>query len=612
MLDTIRSQRVNPRLGTYFGIVGSLIVSQFLLLMIMQQLGTADDVIRLAVLAGPPLVFIAIGILSATSDSREFFAAGRRVPAVCSGLVLAVAATGSTGLLAWTGAFFLNGFDAWCIGIGITAGFVVMGVGVAPYLRKSGTYSLPSFLARRFQSRLLRVTAASVFIVPMLLILCAEIQMTLWVARLLVPMQPAILTAGLAGVVAVTIMFGGMRGVGWVSTSQAITVFLAILVLTAMLGVLLTNFPASQFSYGPVLRAIGRLERAQQLPEFQAHFLAFGLAGNRLEAVTSHFASPYGAVGTVSFALTSLMLAAGIAASPWLLPRSGTAAGVYSARKASGWAVFFFGLLIVSLSALAVFMRDYLMRDLVGRSVQDLPVWFTVLRDMGLASVTATEGALAANSVTIHRDAVLYALPLVPGFPTIVLYSALAGVIAAGLAAASATVYAIASLLSEDVVGGLHWDPPPDGTRIALARLMTAGVLAIGLVFVSLIETDPLRLFFWAIGLTAASAFPVVTLSIWWKRLTPTGAFASILTGFGLAVAAILAAEFEVLPLPSQLAASVGVLPALIVAIVVSKLTPLPSREVLEQIREMRIPGGETIYDREMRLLRQRQIARRS
>ena len=39
-------------------------------------------------------------------------------------------------------------------------------------------------------------------------------------------------------------------------------------------------------------------------------------------------------------------------------------------------------------------------------------------------------------------------------------------------------------------------------------------------------------------------------------------------------------------------------------AILASLTTPAPGRSVLELVREIRVPGGEVIYDREMRLLR--------
>lgn len=612
MPNTIRAKMVNPRLGSYFSIFGSLIIALFVVLLILEHLQTPDYLVRLAVLLGPAILYVVIGALSITGNAREFFAAGRRVPAVCSGLVLALTAFGGTGIVAWTGAAFINGFDVWCISIGLTTGFVIMGVAIAPYLRKSGAYTVPTFLARRFHSRLLRVTAASVLIVPMLLILMAEFRIGLSAARALVPLEPTVLGLTMGAIVVLTVAAGGIRGLSWSGTGQAIMALIAIVTLAGLIGILETNFPISQLSYGPVLRGIGRFEVAQNIPIVNAAPLAFNLAGTGFEDVVHRFARPYSSVGPFSFALATLTVAAGVAAGPWLLPRSGTTIGVYEARKSLGWAVFFIGLITLTLSALAVFMRDFVMQDLVGRTMNDLPGWFKTLSGLGWAKAEVHDGALQMMDFAFKRDAILFALPVAAGFPPIVQYLMFACAIAAALAAASATTYAIATLLAEDVIGGLRWDPPGDQIRVGIARVMSVVVVVLMLAFQALIHADPLQLFLWAAGLAGATAFPVVILSIWWKRLTPLGAFSSLLTGFGVALTAIFASQIGLVPVPASLVAIFGLFPAVIVAIVVSRLSPVPAREVLEQVRDMRVPGGETIYDREMRLHRLQQNKRRA
>ena len=47
-------------------------------------------------------------------------------------------------------------------------------------------------------------------------------------------------------------------------------------------------------------------------------------------------------------------------------------------------------------------------------------------------------------------------------------------------------------------------------------------------------------------------------------------------------------------------------------AIITTYLTPAPSRHVLESVRDMRVPGGETLYDREQRLARLKQRQQRT
>ncbi|MCB1510773.1 MAG: sodium:solute symporter [Hyphomicrobiaceae bacterium] len=607
MPNSFRARLVNPHLGVYYSIVGSLIVALFLVLLILSQLGTADVVVRLAVLLVPAALYVAIAALSTTSDGLEFFAGGRRVPAVCSGLVLAMTAIGGTGVVAWTGLFLINGFDAWCMAIGVTIGFVVMAVAVTPFVRKAGSYTMPSFLARRFQSRLLRLTAASVMIVPMLLILMAELTVLFRVSDLLLPSQPIIILTHAALVLALVAGAGGNRSVGWVGTAQAITLLIALVAVAGLIGVLMTNFPVSQLSYGPVLRGIGRLEVSQVVPIVKAPLFEFKLAGAGFEQLLRRFAEPYGSVGPAGFALASLTVAGGVAAGPWLMPRNGTTTGVYEARKSLGWAIFFAGLIVLSLSALAVFMRDAIMQDLVGRTAQDVPQWFKELLQLGWARAKPGSSALQMSDLAFRRDTVLFAVPKVMGQPSTMFYLLIAGTLAACLASAAATTYAIATLLAEDVVGGLRWEPPTDGLRLWLARLMVGVTVVIGFSFVGLINADPVRLFLWAMGLSAASVMPVVILSIWWKRLTHLGAVAAMLTGFGFAIAAILSAAAGLLPMPSVLVAVFGVVPAVAVAVAVSKTSPIPPKDVLEQVRDIRLPGGETVYDREMRLLRLQQ-----
>jgi cation/acetate symporter len=183
MTTASHSRLVNPRLGTYFGIFTSTFAALVLLLLIFEQLGAAEEVLRWVMLLGPIALFATIGLAARCTEPIEFFASGRRVPAVYCGLVLAVSALGGTGIVALSGLFFLNGFDAWCLVIGFSAGFVVMALAIAPFLRKVGAFTLPSYLGRRFESRLVRVAAAAILAVPMMLVITAELRMGAWAAR---------------------------------------------------------------------------------------------------------------------------------------------------------------------------------------------------------------------------------------------------------------------------------------------------------------------------------------------------------------------------------------------------------------------------------------------
>jgi cation/acetate symporter len=599
-----RTRLVNPRLGTYFGIFASAFIGLFLVLLILEQLQTPGQHIKLTVLAGPLALFVAIGVASATGNASEYFAAGRRVPAVYNGLAFAITAIGGTGLVTFTGLFFINGFDTWFLAIGISSGFLIMGVAISPYLRKYGAYTVPSYLARRLESRLIRVLSATLFAVPILLLLAAELTIAVHAAKLLTGFSRELLAVLFAFVLGLTMVFGGMRAVGWVTTAQALAAIIAIIVLAAMIGVVVTNLPVAQLSYGPVLRQIGRLEQAQQITSSARPMFEMNLAGQTLKPLTQQFAVPFGSVGWASFVASSLIVMMGIAGSPWLLPRCGTTLGVYEARKSLGWAIFFAGIVMLTLSAFAVFLRAIVMNDLVGRGSEQMPEWFTHLSSLGLAGLAERGVELPMSSFMFSRDGVLYAIPLALDFPAVVVYLVLAGAIAAALAGATATAFSLAAILAEDVFSGLKWAPMSDAMRVNTARIMCIVVVTTGLLFHSLIKTEPLELFLSAMALSAATAFPVIALSIWWKRLTVAGAASSMAAGFGVTLMLMLTNASGVLQIAAPVAGIIAVPVAIITAIVVSLMTPMPEPAALDAARDMRIPGGETVYDREMRQLR--------
>ena len=152
-------------------------------------------------------------------------------------------------------------------------------------------------------------------------------------------------------------------------------------------------------------------------------------------------------------------------------------------------------------------------------------------------------------------------------------------------------------------VQGLSWDPASNENRVWITRVFVAISACCGGLLTLLAPTDPLRLVLWALSLTAASLFPILVLSIWWKRLTVQGALIGMISGFGMAAFAIFASEAGFFGFPSVIAGSIGMPVAAVVALAVSSLRPETSRHVLEIVRDIRVPGGQIIYDREMQRL---------
>jgi cation/acetate symporter len=600
-----RTGYVNPRLGTYFGIFMSAFVALALMTLILEGLGINADALRLLMLLGPIGLYSAIGVSAYTREPIDYFAAGRRVPPFYTGLVLAQTALGATGLVTLAGIFFLIGFDALCLVIGGLAGFVVMAVLLAPFFRKFGAFTVPTYLGKRFDSRALRLIAGGILAVPMLLVLAAELSIGARAVTWLHPMTQSSAVLLLVFLVVLTLAAGGMRSLAWSSAAQSIAALIALLIPVAIVAVMVTNLPFPLLSAGPVLRAVGRAEAAQGLPIILPPALAFDIPGQGLEPIAKRFSDAFGSVGPLAFVITILSLMSGIASAPWLLPRVAGTPGVYEARKSLGWATLLFGLTMLTLASVAIFMRDYLTDVVTAAGTIRIPEWMETLRARGILSIIG-EARPTLASFNVSRDEVLIGLPIAAGLPDAVVYLMAVGVVAAALATAGAVAVALGNILAEDIVYGLSWLPAKPVSRLIVARLALGGAAAFAGLIAIAAPTDPLKLFLWALALTGASAFPVLVLSIWWKRLNAFGAAAGLLTGFGVTVLAIIAGEAGLTGTDGALAAAIGLPAGAVATIAVALATPGPQRTLLELLRDIRVPGGEILYDREMRILRRK------
>ncbi len=604
MAFTARTRLVNPRLGTYFGIFTAAFAGLVLMALMFERLGATDNVVRLVMFAGPVALYAAIGLSSYAREPGDYFVCGRRVPAFSNGLALAIASLGGAGLLGLTGCLFIAGFDAFCLSIGWYAGLVFMGVLLAPFLRKFGAYTVPSFLGRRFESRVVRVVAAAILAVPILLLLAAEARFAAYAAAWMVGQSERLMAVVVMACATTIVFVGGMRSLTWSSVAKGIAALLALAVPATIIALMVSNLPLPQMTHGNVVRILSRLEAARDVPFVLAPTLAVDLPGEGLENLTKPFLMAFGNVGSLGFILMTFTVAAGIAGSPVLLTRASTTPGVYEARKSIGWAVLIVGLVMLTLPAIAVYSRTLFLQQVVGQPGDRLPIWFQLLQQSGIARVASKTQVVGFSDIGFERDAALFALPIAAGFPQALIYLSLAGALAAALAALSASLVALSAIVAEDVVHGLPNETVPDAARIGTARVALFGAAFVTAWLAIAAPADPLRLFLWALTLSASASFPVLVLAIWWKRLNAWGAQAGMITGFGVAVFIILFSEAGGVAFPSVLAGTVGLPAAVIAAMVVSRMTPAPGRGALEIAYDVRVPGGETLYDREVRLLR--------
>jgi cation/acetate symporter len=596
----------NPLLGIYSGIFAAVLAACTLVLAILEQLGFGDRALKLAMAVIAIGLPVAIGAGAYTRRARDFLFAQRRVPALHNGLNITVVALGGSGIAGFAGSLFLAGFDMLFLGLGILAGLTVMVMLVAPYVRKFGAPTLPGYLGQRFDSGPVRLLAATVAVVPLMLLLVAEIKTAMLAAHWLLPLGPKPIAALIVLVLTATLLPGGVRSLSWSTSAQALTLLAAVLVPAALAAVAETNLPFGQFSHGPILRAIGRLEAVQAVPVPVASLLHFDLPDAGLQPITGRFGAVFGSIGSLAFALATLSVMAGIAGSPVLLVRAVTSPTVFDTRKAIAWGVVLVGLLMMTFSAVAVFERDILLNLIVGQTAASMPAFARRLVELGFATIDATQGKLTALSVAFERDGALVALPVLMGMPAAMVNLVAAGLLGAALAGAAASLTQLGLIVAEDVIIGPAPWTASDKLRLAAARAAIAAIAVLGAGVASLAGGDPLLLLLHALSISGSALFPVLVLSVWWKRINSTGALTGLATGFVGALLVILFAEVGATGIPAVIAPVIIAPLTVGVAMLTSNLTPAPGRHILESVRDLRIPGGETIHDREQRQARQR------
>lgn len=595
---------LSPRLGSHLSIVTMLFVAVFLLSLTFAELGTNAEVLRIVMIAGPAIIVAAIGILSYAGNDWTYRTADRRVPGAFAALGLATSLIGATGLAALTGSFFFLGHDAVPYALGLVAGLVISAVLIQPYVRKDGALTLAGFTGRRFESRLLRLIAGLALSAALILMLAAELKLGITLAASALGADPRVVAASFWTMICVSIVTGGLRSLSWTGAAGGMLMLIALIVPVTLISILLTNLPVAQLSYGVVASDLTALEMRSGIAATSGASLLPELAPVTPVALGKPFFQAFGAQGTFGSLLIFLLIAAGIAAHPLTAQRASAAASVLAVRRMMAWSVFVAGLVMLTLPAIGVFARRIVLSGLAGLPPDQAPAWFEPFAAAGWLTYDTQAPELAAGSLAFARDAIILMLPVAAGLPGVFFDLALAGLLAAALVAASAHALALASILGEDILFAWQRTEAGAGNRLTLLRglgLMAAGL---GCWMALSLKADPFELYLWGLAIAGGSMLVPLAMSVWWKRVNGWGALAAVIAGLSITGGGLLLSLSGAMPAGMFLAAALALPAATALAAAVSLMTPAPEQRMLDVVRDMRVPGGETLLDRELRLAR--------
>jgi cation/acetate symporter len=300
-------------------------------------------------------------------------------------------------------------------------------------------------------------------------------------------------------------------------------------------------------------------------------------------------------------------LMVGTAALPHILMRYYTVPSVKEARQSVTWSLFFIFLLYFTAPALAVLVKYEVFTVLIGTPFNALPDWISAWNkvDPSLLSVVDInkDGILQLNEMSIGGDIIVLAAPAIGGLPYVVSGLVAAGGLAAALSTADGLLLTIANALSHDLYYKMIDPNASTARRVTISKVLLLVVALCAAYVASQKPADILFLVSAAFSFAAAAFFPALTLGIFWKRATGIAASLGMIAGLGTTFFYMITTQpwmrglfgitspvqlwFEIQPISAGV---FGVPIGFAVIILVSLVTPAPSRKVQELVEHVRYP----------------------
>jgi cation/acetate symporter len=577
-------------LGKIYGGYAGGFIGFVIILGILEQMGVSNKIIGYCFVFLTIGVYAYIGILSRTMELSEYYVAGRVVPPFFNGMATGADWMSAASFISMAGGLYLAGYGGLGYVLGWTGGYVLVGVLLAPYLRKFGQFTVPDFLGVRYEGNTARLCGVVVlFCASFTYIVSQCFGIGIITSRFLgIPFEVAIFV-GLLGIL-VCSMLGGMRAVTWTQVAQYIILIIAYLLPVVWLSVTAYGNPIPELAYGQVLDQIAEYEK--KLGVVKPHVAAFADAKGQFSWTEFH-----------NFWALVLCLMVGTASLPHILMRYFTTPNVRDARTSVGWSIFFIFLLYFTAPAYAAFAKLEVYQNVMGAQISQLPAWVQNWSQVGgLLTIkdANNDGIIQFGEFIINQDIIVLSMPEIAGLPYVISGLVAAGGLAAALSTADGLLLAIANALSHDVYYKMIDPKASTARRLIVARVLLVGVAIIAAAVAGTRPAGIIQMVAWAFSLAAAGLFVPLVLGIWWKRTTAAGAIAGMISGFGLTLFYLVATRYFDMPLWFGIrnisSALFGLPVSFAVTIIVSLMTREPSKEMQDFVDSIRVPKGELAW----------------
>jgi len=456
-----------------------------------------------------------------SKTTSDFFVAGRSVSVGWNASAISGEYLSAASFMGIAGMVMSSGYDALWYPVCYACGYLFLLLFIAGPLRRFGAYTIPDFAEGRFDSPLFRKIAVCFVLFIGFFYTMPQMKGAGTTLAYIFPGMPYWGGVVLVGaVITLNVALGGMKGITLVQAVQywmkLFAISVPLFVLMAVFGFYNGHLQATAAPGEPAaqVQAAG-LERrplGEKAPKDEAWLSPFGpltTKAAKAAGLSAEESKPYSLLYTYSLIIA---LVCGTAGLPHILVRFYTNPDGAAAKRTTMWVMILIGVFYV------------------------FPPVFGVLGRNLLPELYAATGAKGTDKIVLELPRLINERHGVWG--SVMSGIACAGAFAAFMSTFSGLLVSMTGALAHDVYGRILRPGATPEQRLRAFKI--AAVIVGGVAILLGTQVEQLQINFMvgqAFAIAAASYFPLLFMSVWWRKMTMPGAATGMLGG-GLAALA--------------------------------------------------------------------------
>ena len=425
-----------------------------------------------------------------TKSAKDFYTAGGGITGLQNGMAIAGDYMSAASFLGISGLVYLKGYDGLIYSIGFLVGWPIILFIIAEPLRNLGKYTFADVASYRLKQTPIRTLAASGSIATVILYLIAQMVGSGKLIQLLFGLQyeVAVVLVGVLMVLYVT--FGGMLATTWV---QIIKAFLLLSGATFMAIAVMAHY---DFSFGSLFAEAVEMKGIEVMSPG-------GLVSDPISAISLAVALMFGTAGL-----------------PHILMRFFTVSDAKEARKSVFFATGFIGYF-------------YILTFIIGFGAIVMVFKNPHYLDLAKQAISGGSPILGGNNMAAIHLSHAVGGDFFLGFISAVAFATI-------LAVVSGLTLAGASAISHDLYASVFKKGNADSvSEMKVSKMATVALGIVAIIMGIAFEKQNIAFVVGlAFAIAASANFPILLLSMYWKKLTTRGAV--IGGSIGLATAVML------------------------------------------------------------------------